>query len=389
MEGTVTVVALAALGSLAVALPGLLVLHLSRRRPLTLLLPMTALVGVLTVAAGVAVSSRAMFTAKSDLLVLIPVLLVAGAVSLAGALWAAFWVRASSRAIASELSALSPTRTRIDGPAELRDLGAELVAGRAELAESHDREQALETSRRDLVAWVSHDLRTPLAGLRAMTEALEDGVVADAADVRRYYATMGRELDGLAALVDDLFELSRIHAGAVRSAVQRVGMGDLVSDALASADPLARDRNVHLTGIGAEGLPTVEVSVPEVGRALRNLLVNAIHHTPSDGSVVVAGRSDDSSVYLAVHDSCGGIPETDLPRIFDVAFRGQSARTPGADAGAGLGLAIARGIVEAHDGELSVANEGAGCRFLIRLPVAYGPTRQDPTPVPSRTLDTG
>ncbi len=363
--------AIAAGAALSVGLPGLLLLRWARRRSLAVLMSVGVLTGAVSLAAGVVASSLAMFTAAHDIEVILPVFAVAALVAVAGGLLVARWVGGAGRQLVAALDSGDRTAAaNLPGPAEMQRLVAQLLAERDRLASSRSREQALEGSRRELVAWVSHDLRTPLAGLRAMAEALEDGVVSDPETVQRYHALMRREVDRLSGLVDDLFELSRIHAGAVRTAVSRISAGDLVSDALASADPLARGKRVHLSGIGAEALPPVEVSVPEVGRALRNLLSNAIRHTPSDGSVVVAGRCDDESVFLAVHDSCGGIPEEDLPRVFDVAFRGQVARTPNDHEGAGLGLAIARGIVEAHRGEISVANDGAGCRFVIRLPLA-------------------
>ncbi|HEV7208404.1 MAG TPA: histidine kinase dimerization/phospho-acceptor domain-containing protein, partial [Mycobacteriales bacterium] len=320
---------ISAAAALSVGLPGLLLLRWARRRSLAVLLSVVVLTGAVSVTAGVVASSLAMFTTAHDVAVLLPVLAVAGLVSVAGGLLVARWVGGAGRQLVAALESGDRTAAAtLAGPAEMQLLGSALLAERDRLVLSRAREQALEGSRRELVAWVSHDLRTPLAGLRAMAEALEDGVVSDAETVQRYHSLMRREVDRLSGLVDDLFELSRIHAGAVRNAVSRIGAGDLVSDALASADPLARGKRVHLSGVGAEALPPVEVSVPEVGRALRNLLTNAIRHTPSDGAVVVAGHSDEDSVYLAVHDSCGGIPEEDLPRVFDVAFRGQVARTP-------------------------------------------------------------
>jgi len=202
-----------------------------------------------------------------------------------------------------------------------------------------------------------------------MAEALEDCVVADPDTVSRYHGRLRVEADRLTGMVDDLFELSRIHAGALRLQLERVALGDLVSDALAAADPLASAKGVRLHG-AVVGTPDVAVSVDEVSRVLRNLLHNAIRHTPSDGTIVVESGTDAAYAYVAVHDTCGGIPEQDLDRVFDVAFRGEAARTPAHEGGAGLGLAIARGLVEAHSGAISVENAGAGCRFVVRLPLS-------------------
>jgi signal transduction histidine kinase len=147
------------------------------------------------------------------------------------------------------------------------------------------------------------------------------------------------------------------------------GLEDLVAEVVASAEPVARAKGVRLTGAAVRGMP-VYVDSAEIGRALRNLVINAIRHTPSDGVVDVLAEVQNGAAAVCVSDACGGIPPDDLPRVFDVAFRGESARTPAPDGGGGLGLSIARGIVEAHSGQIAVRNAGPGCQFLIRLPLA-------------------
>jgi signal transduction histidine kinase len=254
-------------------------------------------------------------------------------------------------------------------PAELNQLSTELTVTHERLAHSRTRERALEASRRELVAWVSHDLRTPLAGLRAMAEALEDQVVSDPREVSQYHTQIRREVDRLTLMIDDLFELSKIHAGALRLARRMVGLEDLVAEVVASVEPVARAKGVRLTGAAVRGMP-VFVDSAEMGRALRNLVSNAIRHTPRDGIIDVLAEVQSGMACVSVSDACGGIPPDDLPRVFDVAFRGESARTPGPQEGAGLGLSIARGIVEAHSGQIAVRNAGPGCQFLIRLPLA-------------------
>ena len=237
-------------------------------------------------------------------------------------------------------------------------------------------ERTAETSRRQLVAWVSHDLRTPLAGIRAMSEALEDAVVVNPTEITEYARRISSETTRLSMMVDDLFELSRINAGALALTFGPLSTEDLIAQAMETTAPAAQQRGVHLTASSAEpGWPTVHGSDPELLRVLRNLLVNAIRHTPSDHTIeVIAGQTADYA-WLAVQDECGGIDPDDLPRVFDVAFRGAAARSPRAGAistetGAGLGLAIARGLVQAHGGDISVRNHGLGCRFEVRLPVA-------------------
>ena len=208
----------------------------------------------------------------------------------------------------------------------------------------------------------------PWPGCRRWPRPLEDGVAADPATVTRYHQRIRAEADRLSGMVGDLFELSRIQ-GSLQLRVQRIGLRDLIDEALASAGPLAQAKGIKLVGHAQPAVP-VEVDATELGRALSNLLANAIRHTPADGTVEVAAAVEDGRACLAVADSCGGIPAADLPRVFDVAFRGQTARTPGGDGGAGLGLAIARGIVEAHQGEIAVANQGNGCQFVVHLPLA-------------------
>ena len=251
-------------------------------------------------------------------------------------------------------------------------LGLAARVHRLEVAAEDERrrreiERSVEASRRDLVAWVSHDLRTPLAGLRVMAEALEDGV---ADDPDKYHARIRVEVDRLSRMVDDLFELSRIQSGTLRLSLDTISADDLVSDTLAASRPIADARGVHLTGSALPGV-MLEVDAGEIHRALANLVTNAIRHTPPDGEVHVAVRLDDRrTAVLAVRDGCGGIAESDLPHVFDVGWRGTPSRSPGPDEGAGLGLAIVQGIADAHGGTVSVHNVPGGCEFAIRLPVA-------------------
>ena len=194
-------------------------------------------------------------------------------------------------------------------------------------------------------------------------------MVVDPRTVSQYHSQIRREVNRLTGMIDDLFELSKIHAGALRLSRRMVGLEDLVAEVVASTEPVARAKGVRLTGAAVRGMP-VFIDTAEMGRALRNLVTNAIRHTPSDGTVDVLAEVQSGLACVSVTDACGGIPPEDLPRVFDVAFRGESARTPGPQEGAGLGLSIARGIVEAHAGQIGVRNLGPGCQFLVKLPLA-------------------
>ncbi|MEV0478379.1 sensor histidine kinase, partial [Streptomyces prunicolor] len=356
------------LGAAAAGVLGAGALWLLRRRSLTASVSVVAAVAVTAMLAGTLAVAQAMFLSRHDLSVVTTVVAMAAVVSLLTALLLGRWVVARSRELAlaardfgdgGDYSAPARPAT-----AELADVSRELAATSAKLAESRDRERALESSRRELVAWISHDLRTPLAGLRAMSEALEDGV---AAEPDRYLRQIRTEVERLNDMVGDLFELSRIHAGSLALTRSRMSLYDLIGDALAGADPLAREHGVRLVGDRIEPVP-VEVDGKEMSRVLGNLLVNAIRRTPTDGTVAVAAERTAEGVVLSVTDGCGGIPEDDLPRVFDTGWRGTHARTP--PAGAGLGLAIVRGIVEAHQGRAAVRNVSGGCRFEVTLPAA-------------------
>jgi signal transduction histidine kinase len=357
----------------AAAVAGAGALRLLRRRSVLASLVVVAVTASVVVAVGTGVIGQLMLVSGHAYRVLLFVLVLSLVAGLAVAFLLGRSLTAGSHVLAGALREIGdeelPPRSLMPATSELSLLSNELVAMQQRLAESRTRERALESSRRDLVAWVSHDLRTPLAGIRAMAEALEDGVVDDDAGRARYHRQIRVESDRLAAMVDDLFELSRIHVGQLALSMTPVMLRDLVSDALANADPIAKARGVTLSGAaGDDALVTVDVG--QMGRALRNLVTNAIRHTPSDGTVEVGyGVGDDGVPYLRVRDGCGGIAAADLPRLFDVGYRGESARTPGVDSGAGLGLAIVRGIVDAHDGRIDVVNEHVGCRFEVRLPV--------------------
>jgi signal transduction histidine kinase len=252
-------------------------------------------------------------------------------------------------------------------------LARELEAARRSAEAAADRERMLERSRRELVAWVSHDLRTPLAGIRAMLEALDDGVVDDEPTSRRYYTAMVSEADRLSRLVDDLFELSKIEADGLQLAVERVSLQELVHDAIASTAVVAQTREVLLDAAGIDDLAVdVRASTKEMVRVVRNLLDNAVRHTPPGGLVRVEVARDRDHAVVSVIDQCGGIPDNDLDRVFDFAYRGDAARSPADNGGGGLGLAIAKGLVTAHHGEISVRNDTDGCRFSVRLPLPPG-----------------
>ena len=365
-----------------------LILKWMAGRSIGAMLSMVAFVTVATSLAGVVVITVRMIGSQPGKPVF-ELLFIAGLAGLAVALIIGRTVTKASKRLLSAVRQVGDsgiyTPPDVPLPAELAGLSAGLTEAHDRLGKARAREQALEASRRELVAWVSHDLRTPHAGLRAMAEALEDQVVTDPREVSHYHTQIRRETDRLSAMIDDLFELSKIHAGTLRLSPRLVALEDLIAEVVASTEPVARAKGIRLTGSAVRGMP-VFIDTAEMGRAVRNLVTNAIRHTPYDGTIEILSEIQAGMACVSVADECGGIPPGDLPRVFDVAFRGESARTPDPSGGAGLGLSIARGIVEAHSGQISVRNTGPGCQFLIKLPLARPAAPAVSRPAPSRAV---
>ena len=368
------IIAIAAGCAASVGIIGLVAAWVFRGASLRWLPTGVAVVAATAVIAAMVGTARAMFISDHDYGVVLWVCLVAGIVSACFASLVGLVVVRSSRQLhegARRFGESGRYDAEVTGPAEFTALNDQLRESSRRLAEAREREQRLEESRRELVSWVSHDLRTPLAGLRAMAEALEDGMVDDPA---RYHRQISAEVNRTVRMVDDLFELSQIHAGLLEPSPQTVALGDLVSESLAAAESVAAVKGVRLDGqVDADVL--VHVDPNAMSRVIGNLLMNAIRHTPSDGAVQIRGWSRADAVELSVRDGCGGIPPEDIDRVFDVAFRGGAARTPDAEpvvsgSGAGLGLAIVRGLIEVHRGRVEVENVENGCQFVVTIPTS-------------------
>jgi signal transduction histidine kinase len=262
------------------------------------------------------------------------------------------------------------TRVVVDTHDELADLAADLNALAVRLDAAARQERRMEQSRRDLIAAVSHDLRTPLAAIRATIEAITDGVVTDEATITRYLCTMHDSTRELSRLIDDLFDLSRLDAGALVLELEPAALADLVSDTLERMRPQAAARDVVLTGFAAADLPLVPLDARFVGRVLANLVDNAVRHTPAGGRVEVAVYREGPAVRVEVRDTGEGIAPADLPHVFERFYRGEKSRSR-EHGGAGLGLAICKGIVEAHGGRIwAEARSPQGTQVSFTLPIA-------------------
>jgi signal transduction histidine kinase len=274
--------------------------------------------------------------------------------------------RAAQRIARGQLDA----RVAEEGRDELGDLARSFNAMADQLEQTEQRQRELDQLRRDLVAWIGHDLRTPLASVRVIVEALADGVVEDPQTVARYLGTARGQIESLSGLLDDLVEMAQIDAGGLELERQPNSICDLISDTLEAFTALAERQGVTLEGTAPAEADPVVMDVGKIGRVLNNLLENALRHTPEGGVVRVAASTRPDCVQIEVQDSGEGIPEADLAHVFESFYRGEKSRSR-ATGGAGLGLAIALGIVEAHGGEIGVESAvHQGTRVWFTLPKA-------------------
>ena len=264
------------------------------------------------------------------------------------------------------------TRIAMNGHDEMAQLARAFNSMAAQLEEADQRQREIDRLRRNLIAWVGHDLRTPLSSVRAIVEALADGVVEEPETVQRYLRTAQRDIGALSHLIDDLFEMAQIDAGGIRLERQSITLSDLISDTLESFSELAAEKGVELGGYVAPNTDPVVCDARQIGRVLNNLIGNAVRYTPEGGSIFVQASRHGAEVKVVVEDSGDGIPPADLPHIFGQFYRAEKSRSR-ASGGAGLGLAIAKGLIEAHGGQIGVENVNkgvavSGARFYFTLP---------------------
>jgi signal transduction histidine kinase len=334
-----------------------------------------SLIGSLLLLGMMLAGARAMFLSGHDLSLLLTMLVFTAILSIGFGLLCA-------RMLADRIERVRFGTASIaagDLESEVLVEGHDEVAGLAEdfnrmaraLEAAAEREREMEKTRRDLIASVSHDLRTPLASTRALIEAVADGVAENPETEARYLSSARRELAHLSRLVDDLFELARIDAGVLQLTLEVASLHDLISDTISSFQLQAESRSVRLVGEVSGDVDPVLMNPPRLQRVLHNLLSNAMRHTPADGTVALRATPHGDEVRVEVTDTGEGIAAEDLPRVFERSFRTERSRTrPEEDGapGAGLGLAIARGLIEAHGGTMNVESDpGQGSRFCFTL----------------------
>lgn len=319
------------------------------------------------------VMSERMFFNKEHDLVLSGVLLLFAAII---AMTFGIFVAAS---LADGLNQLSKTavniadgnldaRVQIRGRDEVAQVGTAFNQMAQQLQTAERQRAEVEKMRRDLIAWTSHDLRTPLTSIRAMIEALYDGVVDEPETIKRYYQTMRSDIIALNEIIDDLFELAQLDAGGLQMEMEFHSLADVVSDLLESFQALADQRGIRLLGHVDADVDPVWMNAQKISRVLSNLISNALRYTSAGGEVRVTAVLQEEEIIVRVEDSGPGFNPNDLPRVFEQFYRGEQARSR-KTGGAGLGLAISQGIVTAHEGTITAGNLPQGGAVLeFRLP---------------------
>ncbi len=329
-----------------------------------------ALVAVAVGLANVAVLSMQMFVDRHDASLVAVLLLYATGAGVAAALAASGRAGVAVRRLEDAARRLG--RGDLDARVgdlgageELDTLGRTLDAMAGDLRRARDDERRTEQMRRDLIATLSHDLRTPLSALRAMIEAVDDGVVGDPDTLRRYAGEMRRSVGQLVDLVDDLFELTQLDVEAIADETRRASLDTVVDSAIGAVSMQAQQKGVGLSAELGEAHDTS--CSPRVERVLQNLLSNAVGHTPADGTVRITAHREGGRLRVSVEDDGEGIAAEHLPFVFDPFYRADPARS---GPGAGLGLALAKRIVEALGGSISAESRvEVGSRFAVELPV--------------------
>ena len=313
-----------------------------------------------------------MFASEHDLLLATVLLLFAGGIAVVlGSFFTSTLIERikvlEDTAKSIEMGDLS-SRAEIPGNDELAKLAKSFNQMVDKIQEADKKQKELEKMRQDLVAWAGHDLRTPLSSIRLLVEALSDEYVTDPSEIKNYLSQTKKHVDNLSLLIDDLFQISQLDSGGIPLALEKACLSDLISDTLESFSNEAKQKGISLSGSVGEGVDPINIDVLWLGRALNNLVTNAIRHTPEGGQIKIIAEHKDNNVMVSIHDTGDGIISEDIPHVFERFYRGEKSRNR-SGGGAGLGLAIAKGIVEAHQGSIEVeSHPGVGTVFTFTLP---------------------
>jgi signal transduction histidine kinase len=320
-------------------------------------------------------TARLMFINQHDLILGSLLLIFAGGVSIAFGYFISISITQDLKDLVQGAEQISQgdfsARVKISGSDEVAQLALAFNQMAGQLAQAAQAERTLDQARRNLVAWASHDLRTPLTSIRVMLDALVDGVVDDPETVDRYLRQSQNEINRMSALIDDLFELAQLDAGYQHLDFEWLTLSDLISDTLESFAAQAKAYGVTLDGSVTPEIDPAWAAPDKLSRILDNLLGNALRYTPSGGSIHLDASLQGQAILISVSDTGSGINPKDLPHIFDRFYRGEKSRSRNGDQsnGVGLGLAIVKGLVQAHGGQIQVESQiGKGTRFWFSLP---------------------
>ena len=316
-------------------------------------------------------TARLMFADQHDLLLGTVLLIFAGAIAMAlGYLLSSSFldrIRSIDEAAKKIASGNLSSRVPIEGRDELADLAQTFNHMAFQLEEAAEQRKELETLRKELIAWIGHDLQTPLTSISAIIEALADGMVQDQETEHRYFETAKKNISALSHLIDDMFQMAQIDAGGLELNYESVSISDLISDCLESYTEIAKRKEIILRGRVSPDIGEVEIDARRINRVLTNLIDNALHHTQDRGLVEVIASQTIQEIIVIVEDNGVGISTTDLPHIFEQFYRGNSSQ-PSVKRRTGLGLAISKGIIDAHGGEISVTSQPGHTRFTFTIP---------------------
>lgn len=323
-------------------------------------------------------TAQLMFINNHDLILTTALLIFGGLTALVFGWFIANRIESKIQVVSDAIEQMAKgdlsVHVKVTGSDEISTLAKMLNWTVDSLKEIEEEKKRTEGLRRDLIAWISHDLRTPLTAVQASLEAIADDVVTEPDAVKEYIHNSLGELGNLRVLIDDLFEIAQIDAGHMSLKFMEASLSDLISDTVSSLSPHVQRRKVSIHGEIQAGIPPVYMAPDKIQRVLYNLIDNAIRHTPEGGNITIGAKQSAESVQVEVHNTGEAIPPEHLPHIFEKFYRGEQARQRNSDGhrGAGLGLAIARGFIEAHQGKIQVeSNDKSGTCFSFTIPISH------------------
>ncbi len=336
----------------------------------------TVITTVILVFSNVWATAQLMFINNHDLILTTALLIFGGLTALVFGWFIASTIASRIARVAYAIERLAQgdlsSHIKVTGHDEISQLAEIFNMTVDKLRDIEDEKKRTDQLRRDLIAWISHDLRTPMTAVQASLEAIADDIVTEPQMVKDYIHNSLGELDNLRLLIDDLFAIAQLDAGQMSLKFTEASLSDLISDTVSSLNPHAQRRQVTIHGEIQFDMPPVYMAPDKIQRVMYNLIDNAIRHTPEGGKITIAAKESQRYIQVDVHNTGEGISEKHLPYIFDKFYRGEEARQRDKDGhrGAGLGLAIAKGFIDAHHGTIWVdSNPQTGTSFGFKIPL--------------------